>query len=75
MVAVEVLDLYELGVLVDRQHAERFFFFDVFVPLGGHGLVISAHRESHPCHHPPPISVGAAVGLGNAARMRIVFPP
>src|SRR5256886_1343223 len=49
-VAVEVLDLYELGVLVDRQHAERFFFFDVFVPLGGHGLVISAHREGHPCH-------------------------
>src|SRR6267143_2045363 len=50
-VAVEVLDLYELRVLVDRQHPERFFFFDVFVPLGGHGLVISAHRESHPCHH------------------------
>src|SRR6267143_2111281 len=50
-VAIEVLDLYELRVLVDRQHPERFFFFDVFVPLGGHGLVISAHRESHPCHH------------------------
>src|SRR5262249_1763291 len=47
-VAVEVLDLQPLGVLVHRQHAEGFFFFDVLVPLAGHRLVISAHRESHP---------------------------
>jgi len=66
-IPIEILDFHELGILVDRQNAELFFFFEVLVPLAGHRLVISAHGNSHPCLHAPPISVGAAVGLGNAA--------
>ena len=47
-VTVEILDLQALGVLVHRQHAEGFFFFEVLVPLARHRLVISAHRQNHP---------------------------
>src|SRR6185437_9539935 len=32
-VAIEILDLHQLRVLIDRQHAEGLFFFEVFVPL------------------------------------------
>src|SRR5207302_2788182 len=42
-VPIEILDLDELRVLIDRQHAERFFFFQILVPPAGNWLVISAH--------------------------------
>jgi len=43
--AVEILDLDQLGVLVHRQDAEGLLFLDVFVPLAGCGFVVSAHGE------------------------------
>jgi len=44
-VAVEIFDLDQFGILVDRQHAELLFFFEVLVPLPGGRFVISAHRS------------------------------
>jgi hypothetical protein len=43
--AIEILDLDHLGILVDGKHAERFFVFDVLVPLAFDGFVISAHGD------------------------------
>jgi hypothetical protein len=42
---VEIFDLDHLGILVDGEHSERFFVFDVLVPLAFDGFVISAHGD------------------------------
>jgi hypothetical protein len=46
-VPVEVLDLDELGILIDRQYAKGLLLLQVLVPLADDRLVISAHR-GHP---------------------------
>src|ERR1700689_2137128 len=43
-VAIEILDLNQFGILIDRQYAEAFVFVDVLVPLARDGLVFSGHR-------------------------------
>jgi len=41
--AIEIFNVYRLGILVDGEHSERFFVFDILVPLAFDGFVISAH--------------------------------
>jgi len=42
-IPVEIFDLDELRVLIDRQDAEGLFLLEVLVPLAGDRLVVSAH--------------------------------
>jgi hypothetical protein len=44
-VPIEVLDLDELGILIDREHPERLLLLHILIPPARDRLVISAHRS------------------------------
>ena len=45
--AVEIFDLDQLVILVEREHAEGFLLLDVLVPLTRDWFLVSAH-DRHP---------------------------